>query len=132
MERENEAYIDGSSAGMYGYILGEKTFIVYDSNLTNNQAEWLALYSLLVDLPRYSSVTVYSDSQLVVNQWSGEFKCKNEELLRIKNACKRVASLKKLKIDLKWIPREKNIFGKKLEKELAKKRKERWDRRNRR
>lgn len=130
---ENEAYIDGSSTGMYGYYLvqSKETFIIKDQPTTNNQAEWLALYALILDLPQGWKGTIYSDSLLVVNQFSGGYKIKNLELKRIHDSSKTLCFQKKLSLNVVWVPRERNIVGKKLERELAKDRKKRWQLRNR-
>ena len=125
-----EAYVDGSSTGMYGYYLVEEkeTFIVKDQPTTNNQAEWLALYTLILDLPQGWKGRVFSDSLLVVNQYKGEYAIRDPELKRIHDSCKTIAFQKKLSLSIEWVPREKNIVGKKLDRELAKERKKRWQR----
>ena len=120
------AYIDGSSKGLYGYWMDGKTHVVRDHPMTNNQAEWLALYYLLLDLPYYSECDVYSDSMLVVNQFNGDYQVKDEDLRRIYNSCKSLVVLKHLRVNLNWVPRKENKFGKILEKELAKERLRRW------
>jgi len=120
------AYIDGSSVGMYGYLLGEKVVISKGKELTNNQAEWNALLLLLSELPDFTSCKVYCDSMLVVNQFNCLWKIKDEELFKIFTKCKRIVLMKNLSIELVWIPREMNKFGKILDKELAKMRKKRW------
>lgn len=126
----NIAFIDGSSTGIYGYYLEpeKKTFLIRDHPVTNNQAEWLGFYALIVDLPLSWEGTVYSDSLLVVNQFNGVYRLKNTELIRLAGLCKSLIQEKDLKITLAWVPREKNIFGKIIEKELMKERKQRWER----
>lgn len=120
------AYIDGSSKGLYGYWMEGKTHIVRDCPMTNNQAEWLALYYLLLDLPYYSKCDVFSDSMLVVNQFNGDYQVRDENLRKIYDSCKTLVTLKHLKVRLNWVPRRDNVFGKILEKELAKDRFRRW------
>ena len=134
VEEIKEAWVDGSSTGMYGYYLmpEKETFIIKDQPITNNQAEWLALYALILDLPQAWKGTVYSDSLLVVNQFRGQYKIKNPELLRIRDLSKTLCFQKELKLNVVWVPRELNIVGKKLDRELAKERKKRWQRRKER
>jgi len=73
---------------------------------TNNIAEYAALY---YGLKRFKDrlgpeeVIVYSDSQLVVNQVLGKFKCEAEHLLPWRNA---VLGLWWVGIELKWTERE--------------------------
>lgn len=75
------AYIDGSSSGVYGYLITTPEQIqkvITDHPMTNNQAEWLALLSLLMDLEPNTKILIYSDSQIVVNQLTGLWETKNE------------------------------------------------------
>jgi len=124
------AFVDGSSTGMYGYCLypEKETFIIKENTkITNNVAEWLALYALIMDLPHGWTGTVYSDSLLIVNQFAGQFRIKDLELKRIHDSSKMLCNNKQLTLNVVWVPREKNILGKKLERELAKERKKRWN-----
>ena len=118
-----EAYIDGSSIGMYGYYIPskKKKRVVYDQPLTNNQAEWLALVVLLLDALPGECITVYSDSQIVVNQLLGEWDTKNETLVAYRKISYILIHTKDLKVGINWIPREENKFGHHLEKLLKEK-----------
>lgn len=131
-----KAFIDGSSNGLYGYLLENgKMKIVKDYPLSNNQAEWLALLTLIIDLEPNTEIQVFSDSQIVVNQFTEEWETRNETLKHLKGVCQLVVKIKKLKISLNWIPRIENKFGKVLEKKVRKARKNRqnlrkkWNRR---
>ncbi|MEM2271912.1 MAG: reverse transcriptase-like protein [Archaeoglobaceae archaeon] len=116
-KRGKKAYIDGSSTGLYGFLLeGEKPVIFREEELTNNQAEWLALYSLVVSLPEGWKGIVYSDSQLVVNQFSGAFKINAPHLQEIHDIVQDICKIKNLSLELVWIPREKNVLGKIMDK----------------
>ena len=132
----NEAYIDGSAGPvltMYGYyLLPEKeTFIVKEAiKMTNNVTEWLALYTLILDLPEGWKGLVYSDSLLIVNQFNGEYQIKDLELKRIHDSSKVLYHQKNLSLKVVWVPRERNILGKKLERELEKEKRKRWMARN--
>lgn len=126
-EKENEAYIDGSSKGFYGYYLNGVAFIIKENTpMTNNKAEWTAFLTLVLDLPHGWKGTVYSDSLLLVNQFNGLYRIKDPELKRLNDMCKSLCHQKNLDINLVWIPREKNILGKRLDKELVKERKASW------
>jgi len=123
-----KAYIDGSSNGRYGYLITEPhevKKIVQDHPMTNNQAEWMALIQLCMDLDPNSLINVYSDSQIVVNQFSDEWKTNDVDLLQMKRLCKDIIETKDLKVSLIWIPRNKNVFGKELERLLKQDQKER-------
>jgi len=130
VQKKRIAYIDGSSVGMFGYLLNGMTVISRGKELTNNQAEWNALHLLLLHLRPHSSCKVYSDSMLVVNQFNDKWRIKDPSLLALYFACKELVKRKHLKIELVWIPREMNKFGKVLERELARMRRERWRKEN--
>jgi len=121
------AFIDGSSMGLYGYLLmpSKKLKVVEDHPCTNNVAEWLALLTLLMDLKIDTQIKVYSDSQIVVNQLTDNWKTEDEELKHLKEVCKMLIETKKLKIDIVWIPRNSNAFGKHLDKLLSQARRRR-------
>lgn len=65
--------------------------IQFGDNITNNQAEYLALLHGLRDLletieragkqPANYTVDIYGDSQLVIKQLRGEYKVKDEKML---------------------------------------------------
>lgn len=116
--RVKKVYIDGSSEGFYGYIIdGEEPVIFHEPDeLTNNQAEWLALYSLVVSLPVGWEGVVYSDSQLVVCQFKGEYQINAFHLKQIHDLVKHICKAKNLSLELVWIPREENILGRILDK----------------
>jgi len=126
-EKRILAYIDGSGLGMYGYCMPKEKIrvLTMDHPMTNNRAEYLALYRLLLDADFNSKLDVKSDSQLVVNQFRGEWKTNNSELKRIGNLCKQIVRLKNLDINISWVPRELNTFGKFLDREKEKKKRQR-------
>lgn len=112
---ENEAYIDGSSNGYFGYYWKNRYFIQKEQPLTNNQAEWMALLTLIIDLPVGWEGTVYTDSLLVANQFTGKYSIKHPELQRLANLCKSLIASKGIKMEVKWIPREQNTCGKEID-----------------
>lgn len=126
-----KAYIDGSGKGikgksMYGYQIREgERRLLHDWDLTNNQTEWLALITLLIDLKPFTSIEIYSDSELVINQFNGSSKTKDETLRCLKSIAQTLVETKKLEIHLKKIDREKNPFGKYIESLLRKERRKR-------
>jgi ribonuclease HI len=121
------AYIDGSGVGRYGFLVlpSNEVHIYSDYPCTNNEAEWLALYSLILFLPDKWEGKVYSDSQIVAYGWTGEYQVHKAELQEIYKKCKFMANLKELKLHMGWIPREQNLIGKKLDTLLARDRKKR-------
>ena len=111
-------YIDGSSTGKYGYYIPEtdQMKIVRDEPMTNNQAEYMALLALVMDLENGSIVLVKTDSQLLYHQYQDEWKNKDSELCRLKGVIKSIVKTKEIDLEMEWTPREQNLFGKKLDK----------------
>jgi ribonuclease HI len=96
----------GASAKLIGNGLG----------MTNNVAEWRALRGALtwctmpgklkVDL-NVEKLELFMDSQLVVNQFNGEWNCNSPGLVVFRDECLRIAKqLPGLK--LTWVPRQEN------------------------
>ena len=87
------AYVDGSCFGNpgeagYGFVIQDSEGNpleeqgVYIGRATNNIAEYSALIGCLDALIKYKpdEVTVYSDSQLLVNQINGDYAVKKDHL----------------------------------------------------
>ncbi|EKD66754.1 MAG: ribonuclease H [uncultured bacterium (gcode 4)] len=77
---------------------------------TNNQAEYLGALHWIeraIELEA-KEIELYMDSQLVVNQLSGIFKIKNQELAEIRLEIQKAINTWWWKISFYHIPREKN------------------------
>lgn len=77
--------------------------------VTNNLAEYQAVVTAidyLFNQCRSPQVAIYTDSQLVVNQVSGEWQCKRIEFEAYRDRIRRY--LKETGSTLTWIPREQN------------------------
>lgn len=136
-------HIDGASKGNPGegacaaVFLNEKNEIIAEEGrvlgiCTNNFAEYSSLHLALTVAKRYNAkkLKIFSDSELLVKQFNGEYKIKDEKLkelmIVIKKEIKNFDS-----VELIHIPREKNkiadsfvnklIKSKKLNKEDQKK-----------
>lgn len=83
--------------------------------LTNNQAEYRALIYALLNLPRGAEAKIFSDSQLVVRQFEGDWSINDQRLRRLLNRAREVISERELKITVTWIPRNQNLAGKLLD-----------------
>lgn len=83
---------------------------------TNNQAEWEALIEALKLAQQYgwTSIKIYSDSKLVVEQFNNNWKIKDEHLLSLYVGAKTLAGLLDT-VDLQWISRSENLAGIELE-----------------
>ena len=124
------AFIDGASSGNPGHagigvvIYKGKDQILMESKYigetTNNVAEYSALLHLLemAEKHKIKHLDVFSDSELLVKQLSGEYKVRDERLQEfVKRA---IAHKKTIKYTVTHIPREKNKEADKLSKEGSK------------
>nr|XP_023893874.1 uncharacterized protein LOC112005804 [Quercus suber] len=75
---------------------------------TNNEAEYEALIAglNLVKAAGGKKVIVYCDSQVIVNQISGEYECKDERMKKYLDQARR--RMKELKVKITQIPRGEN------------------------
>jgi len=111
-------YVDGSGGpnGGFGFFVKETGESLYEkkSDITNNQAEYLAIISALkkfVDTD--NEITIYSDSKNTVNQLNHEFAINNEKLRDLaRESWIIIAKFSNLLIV--WIPRKENLAGKML------------------
>lgn len=93
-------FADGRAPGELCSYLGETT---------NNVAEYRALLLALEEVARHavSSLTIYSDSELLVRQLRGEYKVKAEHLRPLHaEACRRLRVFPLVRI--LHVPREEN------------------------
>jgi ribonuclease HI len=95
------AKIDGRVVGQDSGYIGPK--------ITNNVAEYFAAghaLKWLCDQPEEFIVDFYSDSQLVLNQISGDWACNKDDLRKLRDRCRKL--MKGLSINLAWIPGAEN------------------------
>ncbi len=111
-------YVDGSGGpgGGYGYFVKEtgESFYEKKPDITNNQAEYMAIISALKKFQETDQeVVIYSDSKNTINQLNHEFAINNESLRDLaREAWSMIGDSSR--ISLKWIPRKKNLAGKML------------------
>jgi ribonuclease HI len=105
----------GSNAG-FGFFVKEtgESFYKKESNITNNQAEYLAIIAVLKKFSgMLDEIIIYSDSKNTVSQLNHEYAINNDQLRDLaREAWELIPKFKNLKI--KWIPRNENIAGKML------------------
>ena len=111
-------YVDGSGGSDpgYGYFVKEtgESFYEKRTNITNNQAEYLAIISALKKyIDSEEEITIYSDSKNTVNQLNHEFAINNKQLRDLaREAWVIMGKIPNLTIS--WIPRNENMAGKML------------------
>lgn len=111
-------FVDGSGGpnsgfGFYVKETGE-SFYKKEPNITNNQAEYMAIISALKKFSgTVDEIIIYSDSKNTVSQLNHEFAI-NNDLLR--NLARETWDLtaKFPHLTINWIPRNQNLAGKML------------------
>ena len=115
-------YCDGGSRGnpghaAYGFVVLQHGKTIYEEGKkighnTNNVAEYSAVIGALKHLLsmnyNLSSIKFFLDSKLVVEQLSGRWKIKNENLRSLHHTIKTLELSLSKKITYAHIPREKN------------------------
>lgn len=119
-------YTDGGASGNPGPAAS--AYAIYDDigneiassslsigNTTNNVAEYTALInaltyikSSLLAAQQIASISVFSDSELMVRQLTGMYKIKNEDIKQLATTIKELSGALDIPISYTHIPREKN------------------------
>lgn len=112
------AYVDGGSLGNpgpagIGVVIddsqGERIRIAkWIGCQDNNVAEYLALlealqYALTL---KATAIHVYSDSEVVVRQMTGEYRCRSPRLYSLHWTCRKLT--RSLNFSISYVPRERN------------------------
>ena len=111
-------YVDGAGGSNSGYGFYVKdtgeSFYEKQPNITNNQAEYLAIIAALKKfVGSNDEITIYSDSKNTISQLNHVYAINNEQLrVLAREAWELIA--KYSKINLTWIPRKENLAGKML------------------
>jgi ribonuclease HI len=118
------AYVDGGSHGSpgpsgIGVVIekpdGELVRIAkWIGHQDNNVAEYAALLEALQFAVerKATALHVYSDSELVVKQMTGEYACRSPRLYSLNWMCRKLA--RSLKFGIAYIPRENNLEANRL------------------
>ena len=86
-----------------------KIRFAFDEASTNNEAEYMTLIRLLEALQKsHEFVEIRMDSQLVVQQVTGNFETRKPQLQRLRNRVRQLINLRG-KVELRWIPREQMV-----------------------
>ena len=111
-------YVDGSGGDNsgYGYFVKETGDSFYEKkpNITNNQAEYMAIIEALKKfVDSDEEITIYSDSKNTVSQLNHDYAINNEQLRKLaQEAWSLIGKFSNL--TLTWIPRKENLAGKML------------------
>lgn len=120
-------YVDGSGGpnGGYGYFIKEtgESFYEKKPDITNNQAEYLAIISALKKVAEHwqkrndkteNQVTIFSDSKNTVSQLNHDFAINNEHLRNLAREAWMLLGNLAIDVKIQWIPRKENLAGKML------------------
>jgi ribonuclease HI len=118
------AYVDGGSLGnpgpsgigvvINGCASGEIRIAKWIGHQDNNVAEYAALLEALQCAVALNAkkLHVYSDSQVVVRQMSGEYTCRSPRLYSLHWICRKLA--RSLIFSISHVPRENNAEANRL------------------
>jgi len=111
-------YVDGSGGpnGGFGFFVKEtgESFYEKKSEITNNQAEYMAIISALKKFVNTNDeITIFSDSKNTVNQLNHEFAINNEKLRDLARESWLIIG-KFSNLSIVRIPRNENLAGKML------------------
>lgn len=111
-------YVDGSGGenSGYGYFVKEtgESFYEKKSNITNNQAEYMAIISALKKFEDVDEeIIIFSDSKNTISQLNHEFAINNEQLRSLAQEAWKIIG-KFSNLTLRWVPRKENLAGKML------------------
>ncbi len=111
-------FVDGSGGpnSGFGFFVKEtgESFYKKEPDITNNQAEYMAIISVLQKfVGTGDEIVIYSDSKNTVSQLNHEYAINNDKLRSLaREAWDVMAKFSNLKII--WIPRNQNLAGKML------------------
>jgi ribonuclease HI len=118
------AYVDGGCHGNpgssgIGVVIehpdGEKTRIAkWIGFQDSNVAEYVALLEALqtaITL-KANALHVYSDSEIMVRQMTGQYRCRSPRLYSLNWMCRKLA--RSLRFSIEYVPRENNIEANQL------------------
>jgi ribonuclease HI len=124
------AYVDGGSHGNpgpsgIGVVIegsdGETTCIAkWIGHQDNNVAEYVALLEALQHAveAKAEKLCVFSDSEVVVKQMTGEYSCRSPRLHSLNWTCRKLA--RAFHFSISYIPREQNCQANELANQAAK------------
>ena len=114
---ERVIYTDGSGDGRIAWfdtLRGDWGTKEISEQVTNNEAEYLAVHAVLANLKDGTSCEIKSDSQLIVNQLNSNWHIKEARLRELFDLVHKEIKTKSLKVIFTWIRREENKAGKYL------------------
>lgn len=104
----------GKRRGLIAVVYDKKRVVEAVGNVTNNQAEYLALIRALELARGQEDVEILSDSELLVRQMKGEYAVRSPNVAPLHRKAKELVRGFE-HFTVQWIPRGENLAGKVLE-----------------
>lgn len=108
-------YADGAGDGRIAAVVcGSETKTEHQKKVvvnTHNEAEWEALLFAIDNIKGYWPIIIYMDSQLVVRQFNGEYKCRDERMANYRKIARQKINKQGMDVEVKWIRRDDNVAG---------------------
>jgi len=82
---------------------------------THNEAEYQAVLCALESINSHERTEIVSDSQLIVRQLMGKYRCREPRLEAIRKEILNMVAKRGLDVTYRWVPREENLAGRALE-----------------
>jgi ribonuclease HI len=106
---------DGTGSGFAWVRLDrDEQRVKWVDGMTSNQAEYRGLLSVLKYLSSGSIARIYTDSQLVCEQFNHRWAVHDLDLRALLQKARDLIEYKELSVQVRWIPREENLAGKLL------------------
>jgi ribonuclease HI len=101
---------DGAGSG-YAFLIqtSGKQHVTWVDGLTNNAAEYRSLRYALLNVTGGSTLDVFSDSALVVNQFNGKWAVNDPKLKKLLGRIRGIIAERHLDVTLHWVSREENL-----------------------
>ena len=111
-------FVDGSGDGHICIIKEEENKPIIEKHpvKSNHESEWQALFRGLNHITSYDWYVIFSDSELIVRQFIGEFKTTKPRMRNWKQKCRRYINSPGLNIQIHWIQKHENPAAKYLKK----------------
>jgi len=115
LDMKHKIYTDGSGDGRMAWYNAttDESWSGHQPGLTNNQAEYLAIYNALKST-KSKNIEILSDSKLVVNQLKREWHIKDDKLRALFDKVQALIRQRGLRVEFHWVARRNNLAGKYL------------------
>jgi ribonuclease HI len=108
-------YCDGTPKGYVAIWKDEKVEFFKITVTTQNEAEYQAVLYALESINSHERTEIVSDSQLIVRQLMGEYRCREPRLDAMRKEILNMVAKRGLNVTFRWVPREENLAGRALE-----------------